>query len=74
MLNIEVIKFEAQDVITASAVAKPEEKCTHPGPWGSQVNVGGGGITIELTCNKCGAKGRGATNENGNPYPAEWYE
>lgn len=23
MLNIEVIKFEAQDVITASAVAKP---------------------------------------------------
>ena len=26
MLNIEVIKFEAQDVITASAVAKPEVK------------------------------------------------
>ena len=29
MLNIEVIKFEAQDVITASGVAAPTE-CTHP--------------------------------------------
>ena len=48
MLNIEVIKFEAQDVITAS-VAAP---CTHT--WGP-VTVGPNGITA--SCGECGVTG-----------------
>ena len=47
MLNIEVIKFEAQDVITAS-VAAP---CNHT--WGS-VSVG---ATVTAKCNDCGVTG-----------------
>ena len=61
MLNIEVIKFEAQDVITAS-VAAP---CTHDNPTHTVI------ITPETLqtglfpakCNICGADG---TYDNNN--------
>ena len=49
MLNIEVIKFEAQDVITASG-------CNHTG-YTHTVVIEGGNPVIKVTCNNCGAKG-----------------
>ena len=63
MLNIEVIKFEAQDVITASTAAPA---CTHD-TVKLDIAVGANGMTYNATCNGCGATGSGSEVVNGTP-------
>ena len=62
MLNIELVRFEAQDVITAS-VATPA--CAHDGTW--KLVIVGGKAQYDATCNKCGATGTGTEVVNGVP-------
>ena len=58
MLEIEVIKFEAMDVITTSGAAPevPEHavmgNCTNPGGHAGQVTISNGVMTI--VCSHCG--------------------
>lgn len=53
MLNIEVIKFEAQDVITASGVVAPVVPCAHEsnGIWTNT------GTRNQTWCKHCGITG-----------------
>ena len=61
MLNIEVIKFEAQDVITASGVKAPV--CTCPvtvyhydgsvGKYGEYKKINGEWVFVECKCEVC---------------------
>lgn len=50
MLNIEVVRFEAQDVITAS-VAAPTH--THHWKFGDSNVIGGPNNTATITCAEC---------------------
>ena len=61
MLKFDLVKFEAQDVITASGVA-----CAHTN---AKLEVGfGNGMSIKATCNACGATGTGTeVDANGQP-------
>ena len=54
MINVEVIRFEAQDVITASVAAPAPvvPACAHPN-FGVEIANG----QANLTCSDCGAKG-----------------
>lgn len=54
MLNIEVIRFEAQDVITASVAAPVKPACNHE--WdGTMVGAGNGYASV--VCKHCGTTG-----------------
>lgn len=63
MLKFDLVKFEAQDVITASGVAAP---CAHTN---AKLEMSfGNGVSINATCNACGATGTGTeVDANGQP-------
>jgi len=60
MLNIEVIRFEAQDVITASTAAPVEPEtvvipsCTNANGHKAQVTISNG--AMHFVCEYCGAE------------------
>lgn len=60
MMKIELVKFEAQDVITASGCAHTNLKF--------DITAGANGLTFsDATCNACGETGKFVKVENGTP-------
>lgn len=67
MINVELIKFEAQDVITASG-----GKCAHVAPTkGYQVEFGFTSIKFDGKCVNCGTACH-AEVDNGYTGPIPW--